>query len=172
MDWLRKDNAWPLSTVLRCNEAGETQGINVDINSNRIGLLDLKTKTLYEQMRPYYMHIASERVATPLLTVPYFDDNVKEPMIAISIPAFHRHRFIGVVGTAMSLRELVIQQKSDFSYVYVIRLSDGAVLYHPMLHIPTDGDDDSVMLNIRVLEREADDNGVHDSMRRCGDDPT
>ncbi|KAI0218233.1 hypothetical protein LSAT2_030044 [Lamellibrachia satsuma] len=133
-----------------------------------IGLLELKTKTLYEQMRPYYVHIASEHVATPLLTVPYFDDNINEPMIAISIPAFHRHRFIGVVGTAMSLRELAIQQKSDFSYLYVIRLSDSAALYHPMLDIPTDGDEDSVVLNIRVLEREADENGIHDSMRRGG----
>ena len=72
----------------------------------------------------------------------------------------------------MSLRELAIQQKSDFSYLYVIRLSDGAALYHPMLDIPTDGDEDSVVLNIRVLEREADENGIIDSMMRCGDDPT
>ena len=54
--------------------------------------------------------------------------------------------------------------KSHFGYMYVIRMSDGAVVHHPMLALPTDGDDDAIVLNIRVLEKEAEERGIQESM--------
>ena len=64
----------------------QTGGMNVDIDSQLIGLPQTKTKILYEQLRPLYIRMARDELPTPVVTVPYYDDFAKGELTST---AFH-----------------------------------------------------------------------------------
>ena len=90
-------------------------------------------------------------------------------VISITLPCYHKGVFIGVVGTDISMEDLVsdinLLNEGQIAYAYMTSKS-GRTIVHPLLPAPTDAYGDPVYLDIRTLEPEADFNDVFTSMTK------
>ena len=55
----------------------QTGGVAIDITADKIIDSDVMSGMLYEQLRPYYAHMANESVTEPVLSLPHFDAQTK-----------------------------------------------------------------------------------------------
>ena len=56
---------------------------------------------------------------------------------------------------------------STYKYFFIVERSSGTTIFHPMLPYPTvDEDDDPIIMSIRILEKDAEAEGIISSMLR------
>lgn len=89
--------------------------------------------------------------------------------MSITLPCYHEGVFIGVVGTDISMEDLVsdinLLNEGQSAYAYMTSKS-GRTIVHPLLPAPTDAYGDPVYLDIRALEPETEFNDVFTSMTK------
>ena len=90
-------------------------------------------------------------------------------VISITLPCYHKGVFIGVVGTDISMEDLVsdinLLNEGQSAYAFMTSKS-GRTIVHPLLPAPTDAYGDPVYLDIRTLQPEADFNDVFTSVTK------
>ena len=92
--------------------------------------------------------------------------------MSITLPCYHKGKFIGVAGTDINIEDLVsdieLLKEGQIAYAFMTSKS-GRTIVHPLLPAPTDAYGDPVYLDIRTLEPEAEFNDVFISMKTYGD---
>ena len=88
-------------------------------------------------------------------------------LISITLPCYHKGRFIGVTGTDINIEdlssEITLFNEGQSVYAYMTSRS-GRTIVHPLLPAPTDAYGEPVYLDIRALEPEPEFNDVFESM--------
>lgn len=125
-------------------------------------------KTLRSEMANYYNFFASGKVLDrPVVSVPYVDAFGTGLLISITLPCYHKGRFIGVTGTDINIEdlssEITLFNEGQSAYAYMTSRS-GRTIVHPLLPAPTDAYGEPVYLDIRALEPEPEFNDVFESM--------
>ena len=91
--------------------------------------------------------------------------------MSITLPCYHKGKFIGVAGTDINIEDLVsdidLLKEGQIAYAFMTSKS-GRTIVHPLLPAPTDVYGDPVYLDIRTLEPEAEFNDVFISMKTYG----
>ena len=91
--------------------------------------------------------------------------------MSITLPCYHKGKFIGVAGTDINIEDLVsdidLLKEGQIAYAFMTSKS-GRTVVHPLLPAPTDVYGDPVYLDIRTLEPEAEFNDVFISMKTYG----
>ena len=89
----------------------------------------------------------------------------------MTLPCYHKGKFIGVAGTDINIEDLVsdidLLKEGQIAYAFMTSKS-GRTIVHPLLPAPTDAYGDPVYLDIRTLEPEAEFNDVFISMKTYG----
>ena len=91
--------------------------------------------------------------------------------MSITLPCYHKGKFIGVAGTDINIEDLVsdidLLKEGQIAYAFMTSKS-GRTVVHPLLPAPTDVYGDPVYLDIRTLEPEAEFKDVFISMKTYG----
>ncbi|KAI0233331.1 hypothetical protein LSAT2_016413 [Lamellibrachia satsuma] len=139
------------------SKGNQDVGLYIDVISRKIGEATLLTKTLYEQLRLFFVNLADESMNKAILTTQYYNYIGIGAMVTLSMPVFYRHKFIGVMAIDMAVSDFTTAVKSSvYTYFFLVSQTDGVTLYHPLLPQPTDMEDDPLIVRINFLERDAD----------------
>ena len=92
-------------------------------------------------------------------------------LTTVSLPCYHDGKFIGVVGTDLSMEDLLSEityfRSGQASYAFMADNS-GRAMMHPLLPAPSNTDDDPIFMDIRDLEPAPSfTSEVFESMKRC-----
>lgn len=92
-------------------------------------------------------------------------------LTTISLPCYYDGKFFGVVGTDLSMEDLLSEityfREGQASYAFIAD-SSGRTMMHPLLPAPSNADDKPIFMDIRDLEPDPTFNSVvFDSMKRC-----
>ena len=86
----------------------------------------------------------------------------------ITLPCYHKGKFIGVVGTDISMADLLSEvtyfQRGQRSYAWMAD-SSGRTMMHPLLPAPSDAYGDPVFMDITALEQEPEFNAILNSIK-------
>lgn len=78
-------------------------------------------------------------------------------MTTVALPCYHKNKFIGVVGTDISLESIESPisyfQKGQTSYAFMVN-SFGRAMIHPLLSAPSDAFEAPISMDIPTLEPE------------------
>ncbi|KAI0230118.1 hypothetical protein LSAT2_019487 [Lamellibrachia satsuma] len=142
-------------------------GLHINVKSRRIWDTKYWKLMLYEQLRPFFVHLVDESMDTASITPPYSSREKTGAISTLSLPVFYRHKFIGVVGMDMTMDDYTISSKNSLSsYYFMVDRRNGMTMYHPTLPYPMDSDDLPVMVNIAMLETYAYREGIIASILR------
>ena len=90
-------------------------------------------------------------------------------MTTIALPCYHNNKFIGVVGTDISMEDIQSQiiyfKKGQASYAFMAN-SFGRAMIHPLLPAPSGAFEDPIVMDITTLEPETEFNDVIASIIR------
>ena len=90
-------------------------------------------------------------------------------MTSVTLPCYHRGKFIAVVGTDLSMEDLLSDityfQKGQLSYAFMAD-SSGRTMMHPLLPAPSDAYEDPIFMDITALEPEPEFYSVFESIKR------
>lgn len=87
--------------------------------------------------------------------------------MSITLPCFHKGRFIGVTGTDINIDDLISdislfnQGKSAYAFM---TSRQGRAIVHPLMSAPSGAYEDPVYLDIRTLEPHPEFDDVFASM--------
>ena len=88
---------------------------------------------------------------------------------SITLPCYHQGKFIGVVGTDISMADLLSEityfQKGQSSYAFMAD-SSGRTMMHPLLPAPSNAYGDPIFMDITALEPEPEFYSVFESIKR------
>ena len=83
--------------------------------------------------------------------------NLSGLLTSITLPCYHGGKFIGVIGTDISMADLLSDvtyfQKGQSSYAWMAD-SSGRTMMHPLLPAPSDAFVDPIFMDITALEPE------------------
>ena len=89
-------------------------------------------------------------------------------LTSITLPCYHQGKFIGVVGTDISMADLLSEvtyfQRGQRSYAWMAD-SSGRTMMHPLLPAPSDAYGDPVFMDITALEPEPGFNEIFNSIK-------
>ena len=89
-------------------------------------------------------------------------------LTSITLPCYHQGKFIGVVGTDISMADLLSEvtyfQRGQRSYAWMAD-SSGRTMMHPLLPAPSDVYGDPVFMDITALEPEPEFNEIFNSIK-------
>ena len=89
-------------------------------------------------------------------------------LTSITLPCYHQSKFIGVVGTDISMADLLSEvtyfQKGQLSYAWMAD-SSGRTMMHPLLPAPSNAFVDPIFMDITALEPEPGFNMVFQSIK-------
>ncbi|KAK2553968.1 VWFA and cache domain-containing protein 1 [Acropora cervicornis] len=92
-------------------------------------------------------------------------------LTSITLPCYHRGKFIGVVGTDISMADLLSDvtyfQKGQSSYAWMAD-STGRTIMHPLLPAPSNAYEDPIFMDITALETEPSFHDVLQSIKVGG----
>ena len=90
-------------------------------------------------------------------------------LTSITLPCYHGGKFIGVVGTDISMEDLLSEgtyfKKGQSSYAWMAD-SSGRTMMHPLLPAPSNAFVDPIFMDIRDLEVEPGFDVVFQSIKR------
>lgn len=90
-------------------------------------------------------------------------------LTSITLPCYHRGKFIGVVGTDISMADLLSDityfQKGQSSYAFMAD-SSGRTMMHPLLPAPSSAYGDPIFMDITALEPEPEFSSVFESIKK------
>ena len=90
-------------------------------------------------------------------------------LASITLPCYYQGRFIGVVGTDISMEDLLSEityfQRGQSSYAFMAD-SSGRTMMHPLLPAPSAAYADPIFMDITALEPEPKFNSVFLSIKR------
>ena len=90
-------------------------------------------------------------------------------VLTISLSCFHNGKFIGVVGTDITVEDLLSDitffNQGQSTYAFMISNS-GRTLIHPLLPAPTDAYGDPFFMDITTLEPDAEFKEVFESIKK------
>ena len=88
---------------------------------------------------------------------------------SITLPCYHQGKFIGVVGTDISMADLLSEityfQKGQSSHAFMAD-SSGRTMMHPLLPAPSNAFGDPIFMDITSLEPEPEFYSVFESIKR------
>ena len=88
---------------------------------------------------------------------------------SITLPCYHQGKFIGVVGTDISMADLLSEityfQKGQSSYAFMAD-SSGRTMMHPLLPAPSNAYGDPIFMDITALEPEPEFYSVFESIKK------
>ena len=97
--------------------------------------------------------------------VPFYSTGL---LTSITLPCYHRGQFIGVVGTDISMADLLSDvtyfQKGQSSYAWMAD-STGRTIMHPLLPAPSNAYEDPIFMDITALETEPSFHDVFQSIK-------
>ena len=97
--------------------------------------------------------------------VPFYSTGL---LTSITLPCYHRGMFIGVVGTDISMADLLSDvtyfQKGQSSYAWMAD-STGRTIMHPLLPAPSNAYEDPIFMDITALETEPSFHDVFQSIK-------
>ena len=89
-------------------------------------------------------------------------------LTSITLPCYHQGKFIGVVGTDISMADLLSEvtyfQTGQRSYAWMAD-SSGRTMMHPLLPAPSDAYGDPIFMDITALEPEPGFNEIFNSIK-------
>ena len=89
-------------------------------------------------------------------------------LTSITLPCYHQGKFIGVVGTDISMADLLSEvtyfQRGQRSYAWMAD-SSGRTMMHPLLPAPSDAYGDPVFMYITALEQEPEFKEIFNSIK-------
>ena len=90
-------------------------------------------------------------------------------LTSITLPCYYQGRFIGVVGTDISMEDLLSEityfQRGQSSYAFMAD-SSGRTMMHPLLPTPSAAYADPIFMDITALEPEPEFDSVFISIKR------
>ena len=90
-------------------------------------------------------------------------------LTSITLPCYYQGKFIGVVGTDISMEDLLSEityfQRGQSSYAFMVD-SSGRTMMHPLLPAPSDAFGDPIFMDITALEPEPEFTSVLLSIKR------
>lgn len=90
-------------------------------------------------------------------------------LTSITLPCYYQGKFIGVVGTDISMEDLLSEityfQRGQSSYAFMVD-SSGRTMMHPLLPAPSDAFGDPIFMDITALEPEPEFTSVFLSIKR------
>ncbi len=88
---------------------------------------------------------------------------------SITLPCYHQGKFIGVVGTDLSMEDLLSEityfQRGQSSYAFMAD-SSGRTMMHPLLTSPSDAYWDPIFMDITALEPEPEFYPILESIKK------
>ena len=90
-------------------------------------------------------------------------------LTSVTLPCYHKGKFIGVVGTDLSMEDLLSDityfQRGEASYAFMAD-SSGRTMMHPLLPAPSHAYGDPFFMDITALEPEPEFYSVFESIKR------
>jgi len=90
-------------------------------------------------------------------------------LTSITLPCYHGGKFIGVVGTDISMEDLLSEvtyfEKGQSRYAWMAD-SSGRAMMHPLLPAPSHGFVDPIFMDITALEPEPGFDAVFQSIKK------
>ncbi|KAL9960905.1 hypothetical protein ACROYT_G034413 [Oculina patagonica] len=131
------------------------------------------TNNLRSAMATYYDFFSRNAESDkPIISIPYVDAFGGGLLTTISLPCYYDGKFFGVVGTDLSMEDLLSEityfREGQASYAFMAE-SSGRTMMHPLLPAPSNAGDNPIFMDIRDLEPHPTFNSVvFDSMKRGG----
>ncbi|KAL9960925.1 hypothetical protein ACROYT_G034433 [Oculina patagonica] len=130
------------------------------------------TKNLRKDLATYYDFFSTNTIRDkPIISIPYVDAFGTGLLTSITLPCYHEGKFIGVVGTDISMEDLLSEityfQKGQSSYAFMAD-SSGRTMMHPLLPAPSDAYGDPIFMDITALEPEPEFYSVFESIKNGG----
>ncbi|KAL9960908.1 hypothetical protein ACROYT_G034416 [Oculina patagonica] len=130
------------------------------------------TKNLRRDLATYYDFFSTNTIRDkPIISIPYVDAFGTGLLTSITLPCYHQGKFIGVVGTDLSMEDLLSEityfQKGQSSYAFMAD-SSGRTMMHPLLPAPSDAYGDPIFMDITALEPEPEFDSVFESIKNGG----
>ncbi|KAJ7392146.1 hypothetical protein OS493_013518 [Desmophyllum pertusum] len=130
------------------------------------------TNNLRRDLATYYDFFATNTVRhEPIISIPYIDAFGTGLLTSITLPCYYQGKFIGVVGTDISMADLLSEityfQKGQSSYAFMAD-SSGRTMMHPLLPAPSHAYGDPIFMDIAALEPEPEFNSVFQSIKNAG----
>ncbi|XP_078384871.1 VWFA and cache domain-containing protein 1-like [Oculina patagonica] len=129
-------------------------------------------KNLRKDLATYYDFFSTQTVRDePIISIPYIDAFGTGLLTSITLPCYHQGNFIGVVGTDLSMEDLLSEiayfQRGQSSYAFMAD-SSGRTMMHPLLPAPSDAYGDPIFMDITALEPGTEFYSVFESIKRGG----
>ncbi|KAL9960915.1 hypothetical protein ACROYT_G034423 [Oculina patagonica] len=127
-------------------------------------------KNLRKDLATYYDFFSTQTVRDePIISIPYIDAFGTGLLTSITLPCYHQGKFIGVVGTDLSMEDLLSEityfQRGKSSYAFMAD-SSGRTMMHPLLPAPSDAYGDPIFMDITALEPGTEFYSVFESIKR------
>ncbi|XP_078384872.1 VWFA and cache domain-containing protein 1-like [Oculina patagonica] len=127
------------------------------------------TENLRKDLATYYDFFSTKTVRDePIISIPYIDAFGTGLLTSITLPCYHQGNFIGVVGTDLSMEDLLSEiiyfQRGQSSYAFMAD-SSGRTMVHPLLPAPSDAYGDPIFMDITALEPEPEFYSVFQSIK-------
>ncbi|KAL9960914.1 hypothetical protein ACROYT_G034422 [Oculina patagonica] len=129
-------------------------------------------KNLRRDLATYYDFFSTNTIRDkPIISIPYVDAFGTGLLTSITLPCYHQGKFIGVVGTDLSMEDLLSEityfQRGQSSYAFMAD-SSGRTMMHPLLPAPSDAYGDPIFMDITALEPEPEFDSVFESIKNGG----
>ena len=90
-------------------------------------------------------------------------------LTTITLPCYYQGTFIGVVGTDISMEDLLSEityfQKGQSSYAFMAD-SSGRTMMHPLLPAPSEAYEDPIYMDLTTLEPDPEFYSVFQSIKK------
>ena len=88
----------------------------------------------------------------------------------VSMPCYHNNKFIGVAAVDITMSDLLADvtyfSQGKASYAFLVDMTDGRTMVHPLLPAPSSVTEPPVYLDIRSLEPEPKFSEVFSSIKK------
>jgi len=160
------------------NQDGTSYGVSKapDVTHGKFTSIS-NTNNLRSTMATYYDFFSRNvEKDKPIISVPYVDAFGSGLLTTVSLPCYHDGKFIGVVGTDLSMEDLLSEvtyfRNGQASYAFMADNS-GRTMMHPLLPSPSNTGDNPIFMDIRDLEPAPSfTSEVFQSMKRGGSGQT
>ncbi|PFX25481.1 VWFA and cache domain-containing protein 1 [Stylophora pistillata] len=156
------------------NQDGTSYGVDKTQNAMAGNFTSIDdTTNLRNTMGKYYdFFFKSGASYRPIISVPYIDAFGTGLLTTVALPVYHENKFIGVVGTDVSMEDIQYQinylQRGQASYAFMAN-SFGRAMLHPLLPAPLGAFEDPIFIDIADLEPEPQFRDIVKSIMRGGD---
>ena len=90
-------------------------------------------------------------------------------LTTITLPCYYQGKFIGVVGTDISMEDLLSEityfQRGQSSYAFMAD-SSGRTMMHPLLPAPSEAYEDPIYMDLTTLEPDPEFYSVFQSIKK------